>query len=245
MGAAGALVADRAGLPAGSRRWWARSTCPSGPPPTTAARRAAAACGRWPVSGPGGAPVVDGVAGQQLHRLALFGFSDPVVAERGVDAAMVHQVSQHRGRHALIGQGLGVGVAEGVRGGSRSGQTGSARPCSLAGPASMRGMRATHVRIHTRSVRGPGGWCRRCSCRAGQKPQLVAGVAGKRSATQICCCADGFRPVRSPRSAGVGPSARPCGCRRSALAVPCSSTSRQSWCRLATSPARRPVPLSS
>ena len=35
---------------------------------------------------------------------------------------MVHQVPQHRGRHALVGKGLGVGVAEGVRGDRRAGE---------------------------------------------------------------------------------------------------------------------------
>lgn len=37
-----------------------------------------------------------------------------VVAERGGQAAVIHDVAQYRGRYSLVGEGLGVGVAEGV-----------------------------------------------------------------------------------------------------------------------------------
>jgi hypothetical protein len=55
------------------------------------------------------------VAGEDLHGLALARLLDFVITERGVHAAVVHQVPQHRCRDPLVGQRLGVRVAKSVR----------------------------------------------------------------------------------------------------------------------------------
>jgi hypothetical protein len=54
------------------------------------------------------------VTGQELHGCSFLFLADPEIAQRGCEVCVVHQVPQHQSWNALVGQGLGVGVADGM-----------------------------------------------------------------------------------------------------------------------------------
>jgi hypothetical protein len=113
--ASGALVADRAGLTAGADVGRLGAFAHRHGHPRQLFAQLSDTRRRFGGL-PGGAAVVNGVSGQQFHRLTFLGLVDLVVAEGGVHVAVVHEVTQHRRGDTFVGQGLGVGVTEGVAG---------------------------------------------------------------------------------------------------------------------------------